>query len=49
MENYKSDLEQAIQNFAIRVLRGECSPQETAILPEILSMIDPVKRAASGN
>lgn len=35
----KNDLEQEMINFAARVLQGQCTPQETAVLPEILSQL----------
>jgi len=43
----RADLEEEMIKFAVRVLRGEGEPQETAILPEILKMI--IKSTASGN
>lgn len=33
------DLTQAMLEFSIRVLDGNCTPQETAILPAILSLL----------
>lgn len=34
------DLNKAMMEFAIRVLEGkDCTPQETAILPAILSLL----------
>lgn len=35
----KGKLEQELVNFVVRVLQGNCTPQETAILPEILSQL----------
>lgn len=49
-ENKSISLE--VKAFVIRVLKGECSPQETAILPEILKMyanVDPIKMKLSTN
>lgn len=44
----KNDLEQELINFVVRVLQGNCTSQETAILPEILSQLKD-GWAASGN
>ncbi len=44
----KIDLEQEMINFAARVLQGNCTPQETAVLPEILAQLKN-GWAASGN
>ena len=37
----KDELIQEMRNFVIRVLKGNCTPQETAILPAVLQMIQP--------
>lgn len=42
------NLEQELMNFVVRVLQGNCTCQETAILPEILSQLKN-NEAASGN
>lgn len=46
MESY--NLEQELMNFVVRVLQGKCTPQETAILPEILLQLKS-NWAVSGN
>lgn len=45
----EGNLEQELVDFAVRVLQGNCTPQETAILPQILAMLQTVKGTASGN
>jgi flagellar biosynthesis/type III secretory pathway protein FliH len=41
------EIVEAMEQFAQRVLKGEAEPQETAILPEVLKMLEkdtPAKR-----
>lgn len=33
------ELTTAMKDFCLRVLRGGCSPQETAVLPDVLSLV----------
>jgi len=37
--NNKTEICQEIHEFVSRVLKGECTPQETAILPAVLQML----------
>ena len=36
-----NEIHQAMRAFVIRVLKGDCEPQETAILPKILDLLLP--------
>lgn len=35
----KQEIRQSMKDFAVRVLKGDCTPQEAAILPEVLKIL----------
>lgn len=43
------EIKGAMSGFCLRVLSGNSSPQEVAVLPAILAMLRDSEKAASGN